>query len=152
MKTPIRILVADDNSLVRRSIRVMLDAIDDVEIVGEAEDGQEAVDLVEKTNPDVVLMDISMPRMDGLKATEHIQTMQTAAQVLILSMYANITFVRQALRKGARGYLLKRTFVEELLPALNRVNEGELYLSPDIDGLTPDDAAIDSSDGSSSGE
>lgn len=152
MKTPIRILVADDNSLVRRSIRVMLDAIDDVEIVGEAEDGQEAVDLVEKTNPDVVLMDISMPRMDGLKATERIQTMKTAAQVLILSMYANTTFVRQALRKGARGYLLKRTFAEELLPALNRVNEGELYLSPDIDGLTPDDAAIDSSDGSSSGE
>lgn len=152
MKTPIRILVADDNSLVRRSIRVMLDAIDDVEIVGEAEDGQEAVDLVEKTNPDVVLMDISMPRMDGLKATERIQTMKTAAQVLILSMYANTTFVRQALRKGARGYLLKRTFSEELLPALNRVNEGELYLSPDIDGLTPDDAAIDSSDGSPSGE
>lgn len=130
----------------------MLDAIDDVEIIGEAEDGQEAVDLVESLNPDVVIMDISMPRMNGLEATELIQTKQTAARVLILSMYANAMFVRQALRKGARGYLLKRTFVEELLPALNRVNEGELYLSPDIDGLTPDDAAIDSSDGSSSGE
>lgn len=130
----------------------MLDAIDGVEIIGEAEDGQEAVDLVESLNPDVVIMDISMPRMNGLEATELIQTKQTAARVLILSMYANAMFVRQALRKGARGYLLKRTFVEELLPALNRVNEGELYLSPDIDGLTPDDAAIDSSDGSSSGE
>lgn len=129
MTSPIRILVADDNSLVRRGIRITLDLIDDLEVVGEAEDGEEAIALVESLNPDVVIMDISMPRLDGLKATEHIQAMKTTTKVLVLSMHADPTFVHEALRKGARGYVLKRTLSEELLPALYRVNEGELFLS-----------------------
>jgi DNA-binding NarL/FixJ family response regulator len=129
MTSPIRILVADDNSLVRRGIRITLDLIDDLEVVGEAEDGEEAIALVESLNPDVVIMDISMPRLDGLKATEYIQAMKTTTKVLVLSIHADPTFVHEALRNGARGYVLKRTLSEELLPALYRVNEGELFLS-----------------------
>lgn len=152
MTTPIRILVADDNSLVRKSIRTMLDAIDDVEIIGEAEDGKEAVELVESLNPDVVIMDISMPRMNGLEATELIQSKQTATRVLILSMYANAMFVRQALSKGARGYVLKRTLTEDLLPAVFRVNEGKRYFSQTLKEPASGDAVADNAGGSSSAE
>lgn len=116
----------------------MLDSADDIEVVGEAEDGQEAITLVESLNPDVVVMDISMPRLDGLKATERIQAAKTATQVLILSIHANPTFVRQALSKGARGYILKRTLSKDLLPALYRVNEGELYFSQALDESVTD--------------
>lgn len=133
MASPIRILLADDNSLVRRGIRIMLDSADDVEVVGEAEDGREAIALVESLDPDIVIMDISMPRLDGLKATGRIRALKTATQVLILSMHDNPTFVRQALRRGARGYLLKRALSEELLPALYQVSAGELYLSRALD-------------------
>lgn len=133
MASPIRILLADDNSLVRRGIRIMLDAVEDVEVVGEAEDGQEAIALVESLDPDIVIMDISMPRLDGLKATRRIRAMKTATQVLILSIHPNPTFVRQAMRGGARGYLLKRALSKELLPALYQVSAGELYLSQALD-------------------
>lgn len=133
MAGPIRILLADDNSLIRRGIRTMLDAVDEVQIVGEAEDGHEAIALVESLNPDVVIMDISMPRLDGITATRRIQALETATQVLILSIHPNATFVRQALRHGARGYVLKRALSEELLPALYQVSEGDLYLSQALD-------------------
>lgn len=111
----------------------MLDSVEDIEVVGEAKDGQEAVTLVESLKPDIVVMDISMPRVDGLKATEHIQAAETTTQVLILSIHANPTFVRRALGKGARGYILKRTLSKDLLPALYQVNEGELYFSQALD-------------------
>lgn len=133
MADPIRILLADDNSLIRRGIRTMLDVVDEVEVVGEAEDGHEAIALVESLNPDVVIMDISMPRLDGITATGRIQALETATQVLILSIHPNPTFVRQALRQGARGYVLKRALSEELLPALYQVSEGDLYLSRALD-------------------
>lgn len=136
MTGPIRILVADDNSMVRRSIRMMLDAVDDLEVVGEAANGQEALELAGDLHPDVVLMDISMPYMDGLEATEAIQDLADAPHVLILSMYPTPTFVHQALRKGARGYVLKRTLADELLPALYRVHDGERFLSQSLDTST----------------
>lgn len=138
MTNPIRILVADDNSMVRRSIRSMLDAIDGMEVVGEAKDGLEAITLVENLNPDVVIMDISMPSLDGLKATAAIQAMKTTARVLILSMYGTPTFVRQALRNGALGYVLKRTLSDELVPALYRVYEGKRFLSRLLDDSASD--------------
>lgn len=138
MGTPIRILVADDNSMVRRSIRMMLDAVDGIEVIGEAKDGREAIDLVEELNPDVVIMDISMPNVDGLQATRAIHDMDTDAHVLILSMYATPTFVRQALRNGAGGYVLKRTLSDELLPALYRVHEGKRFLSHLLDQSAAD--------------
>ena len=152
MARPIRILVADDNPVLRRGIRLILDSVNDVKIVGEAEDGNEAIALVESLTPDVVIMDVSMPHLNGLEATEHIRSMATDTQILILTMHKNATFVRRALRSGARGYLLKRTLTEELLPALYRVNEGKRYLSQIIEDATPDDAGVDNPDGLSSGE
>jgi two-component system response regulator NreC len=138
MVAPIRILVADDNSMVRRSIRMMLDAVDGLKVIGEAEDGREAINLVEELKPDVVIMDISMPNVDGLQATQVIHDMDTDAHVLILSMYATPTFVRQALRNGAAGYVLKRTLSDELLPALYRVHEGKRFLSHLLDQSAAD--------------
>lgn len=116
----------------------MLDSVDDVEVVGEAEDGQEAIDMVESLEPDVVVMDISMPRLDGLEATERIRAMNETAEVLILSIHANPTFVRQALRKGARGYVLKRTLSAELLSALYQVHGGERFLSQQLESSGTD--------------
>lgn len=115
---------------------MMLDAVDDLEVVGEAADGQEAIELAGNLNPDLVLMDISMPHMDGLQATEAIQDLTDPPRVLILSMYATPTFVHQALRKGACGYVLKRTLSDELLPALYHVYEGERFLSESLDTST----------------
>jgi two-component system response regulator NreC len=137
MTNPIRVLVADDNSLIRRGIQFILDSVDDIEFVGEAEDGQEAVNLLESLKPDIVVMDISMPRLDGLEATEQIQARNTTTQVLILSIHASPTFVRQALSRGARGYILKRTLSKDLLPALYRVNQGELYFSQAVEAFRP---------------
>lgn len=129
MAGSIRILVADDNAMIRRSVRLMLKGNDNVELVGEAQDGQEAIELAEDLNPDVVIMDISMPRVDGLEATQAIHEMNGDTHILILSMYATPTFVRQALRNGADGYVLKRNLSDELLPALRSVHEGERFLS-----------------------
>ena len=132
MSNPIRVLLADDNALVRQGIRAMLDSAKEIEVVGEAKDGQEAIDLADGLEPDVVIMDISMPRLDGLRATEFIRRTKKAIQVLILSMHDNPTFVRQALRRGAGGYVLKRALAEELLPAIHRVRRGKLFLSQEL--------------------
>lgn len=153
MTNPIRVVVADDSPLLRRGIRVMLDSVSDIKVVGEAEDGQEAVTLAGSLTPDVVIMDVSMPHLNGLKATERIRSMGIDTQILILSMHNNATFVRRALRSGARGYVLKRSIANELLPALYRVSEGERYLSQMINGLALDDAEVDTAaDGASSSE
>ena len=137
MTNPIRVLVADDSPLLRRGIRVMLNSADDVKLIGEAENGREAIDLVKNLTPDVVIMDVSMPELNGLKATEQIHAMDIDARILILSMHNNPTFVRQAFRAGARGYVLKRSLANELLPALYRVYEGEHFLSPKIGESAP---------------
>lgn len=125
----IRILLADDHALVRQSLRALLKKAHNVEVVGEAHDGLNAVELAESLQPDLVIMDISMPRLDGITATRRIMEMDGDTQVLILSMHANETLAQQALRMGARGYLLKRSVSEELLPAIQQVINGEVVLS-----------------------
>lgn len=152
MTNPIRVLLADDSPLLRRGIRVILDSTSDVKVVGEAENGVEAIDLVESLSPDVVIMDVSMPQMNGLKATERIRAMGKDVRILILSMHNNPTFVRQALRNGARGYVLKRTLARELLPALYRVNEGKRYLGQMINEPALHDGGAGSSNDSPSAE
>ena len=128
----IRVIVADDHHLVRQGIRALLENADDIEVVGEAENGQEALELAERLVPDVLVMDISMQRLNGILATERIRAQRIPTRVLILSMHADGSLVRQALRKGAKGYLLKRSVVEELLLAVRAASRGETYLSPSI--------------------
>jgi DNA-binding NarL/FixJ family response regulator len=128
----IRVIVADDHHLVREGIRALLERADDIEVVGEAADGREAVELVQRLTPDVLVMDIAMPRLDGAQATERVCALGVATQVVILSMHSDETLVRQTLRSGARGYLLKRSVTEELLLAVRAAARGEIYLSPAI--------------------
>ena len=128
----IRVVVADDHHLVRQGIRMLLEKAEDIEVVGEAEDGQEAVEMAERLTPNVLVMDISMPRLNGTQATERIHSRGLATQVVILSMHADETIVRQALRYGAKGYVLKRAVAEELLLAVRAANLGDTYLSPPI--------------------
>jgi len=128
----IRVIIADDHHLVRQGIRALLEKADDIEVIGEAADGQEAVELVERLAPDVLVMDIAMPRLDGNQALGRVHALGVATQVVMLSMYSDETLVRQALRNGARGYLLKRSVTEELLLAIRAASRGEIYLSPAI--------------------
>jgi DNA-binding NarL/FixJ family response regulator len=128
----IRVLIADDHNLVRQGIRALLENTDDVDVVGEAEDGIQAIELVTQLNPDVLVMDISMPRMNGTQATTRIRANRSATQVVILSMYAEEAIVRRALRQGAIGYVLKRAVSEELLLAIRAAAQGDAYLSPPI--------------------
>jgi DNA-binding NarL/FixJ family response regulator len=130
----ITVVVADDHYLVRQGVRALLDNADGIQVVGEAENGEQAVQLVEDLAPDVVVMDISMPEMDGIRATEMIQAVRKQTRVVILSMYANMDLVEQALKKGATGYLLKRSTTAELVKAVEAAKAGKRFLSAAITG------------------
>lgn len=125
----IRVLIVEDHHLVRQGIRALLEKSEDMQVVGEARDGQEAIELAEKLTPDVIVMDLSMPRLNGSQATERIRSLKLPSQVVMLSMYSDETLVRQALRCGAKGYLLKHSVTEELLLAVRAAYRGEIYLS-----------------------
>jgi DNA-binding NarL/FixJ family response regulator len=130
--TSIRILLADDHVLMRRGMRAWLQSMPQVEVVGEASDGREALHLIAKVQPDVVLMDIGMPRLNGLEVTLQVTKEFPQVRVLILSMHANEEYVVQALRAGASGYILKDAEPEELEVALKAVSRGKTYLSPTV--------------------
>jgi DNA-binding NarL/FixJ family response regulator len=129
---PTRILLADDHVLVRTGIKMLLQGIDGVTVVGEASDGRQAVELAAKLRPRIVLMDISMQNLNGLEATAQIHRTQPDTRVIILSMSADETHVAQALRAGAAGYLLKDATPEELTLALTAVDGGNTYLTPRV--------------------
>ena len=126
----IRVILADDHALVRAAIRKLLEKLPGVEVVGEACDGREALMLVKQHQPDVVLMDITMPGLNGLEAAACMTTEST--RVIILSMHNNEEYYWRALRSGAAGYLLKKAAKAELAAALHRVMCGEIYLSQEI--------------------
>jgi DNA-binding NarL/FixJ family response regulator len=130
MADPIRVLLADDHALVRAGIRALLDKLSDVRVVAEANDGREALSLIETQQPDVIMMDVAMPGLNGLEATARIGRQFPLVRVIILSMHANEEYVIQALRAGAVGYLLKDAAMIELETALNTVMRGETYLGP----------------------
>ena len=128
----IRVLIADDQELVRTGFRVILDAEPDLEVVGEAGDGRETVELVPEKCPDVVLMDIRMPNLDGIEATRRITALPRAPRVLMLTTFDLDEYVYEALRAGASGFLLKDAGADELLHAVHVVAAGEALLSPSI--------------------
>jgi len=128
----IRVLIADDQALVRTGFRVILDAEPDLEVVGEAGDGRETVELVPQKRPDVVLMDIRMPNLDGIEATRRVTALPRAPRVLMLTTFDLDEYVYEALRAGASGFLLKDAGADELLHAVRVVADGEALLSPSI--------------------
>jgi DNA-binding NarL/FixJ family response regulator len=129
---PLRIILADDHTLVRAGIRALLEKLPEVEVVGEAGDGREVLNLVKLHRPDVVLMDISMPGLNGLEAAARMAREFAEVRVIILSMHNNEEYYWRALKAGAAGYLLKKSATAELETALQRVVHGEIYLSREI--------------------
>lgn len=128
----IKVLLAEDHTIVRKGIHSLLTDAANIDVVGEAEDGRQAVDMVESLLPDVVLMDINMPNLSGLEATRAIKKLRPAVNVLILTMYTNEEYIYQVLQSGASGYLVKQSAPGELLTAIEAVHRGDTYLSPAI--------------------
>jgi DNA-binding NarL/FixJ family response regulator len=128
----IRVVIADDHHLVRHGIWAILEKEKDIQVVGEAADGREAIELVERLLPDVVVMDIAMPGLNGIEAVKRIRSLGVKTRIIVLSMYSDESLVREALKNGANGYLTKRALTEELLLAVHDVIRGETYLSREV--------------------
>ena len=132
MTDPIRILVADDHMIIRQGLRLILETEDDFDLVGEAPDGAEALRLCAEMNPNVVLMDLRMPGMDGLSAIEHLRAEQPGIAVVILTTFNEDDLMMRGLRAGAKGYLLKDTDRETLFNTIRAAVRGETLLKPEI--------------------
>ena len=132
MREKIRILLADDHAVVRQGFKMILGAQPDMEIVAEAGNGREAVRLAEELRPDVAVMDVAMPELNGIEATRRLADLSPRTRVLALSMHKDSVYVREILRAGARGYLLKDSISSDLLAAVRAVARGEGYLSPGV--------------------
>jgi NarL family two-component system response regulator LiaR len=129
---PIRVFIADDHAVVRKGLRAMLEIVPDIEVVGEAENGREAVDQVQELVPDVTLMDLMMPEMDGLEAIQYIKEQQLETRILVLTTFAGEDKIFPAIKAGALGYHLKDSRPEELIQAIRQVSRGEASLHPRI--------------------
>src|SRR5215467_7479166 len=125
----IRILIAEDHLMVRAGIRALLEKAGDMNVLDEASNGQEAVEMTERFKPDVLVMDIMMPRLNGIQAAENIRKLKLSTHILLLSMYSDEGLIYQALQSGVRGYVLKSSVSDELLWAVRAVAEGKTYLS-----------------------
>lgn len=130
--TPIRVLIADDHRLFRMGLRQACESTSDFEVVGEAGDGQEAVALAQRCRPDVILMDIQMPILDGVEATRRIVENDPSIQVIMLTIYRQDRYVFEAVKAGARGYLLKDVDEGELLETIRAVHRGEALINPGL--------------------
>jgi len=126
----IRVLIADDHHLVRQGIRLLLDRADGIEVVGEARHAEEAIELAIAAEPDVIVMDVTMPGMSGIDATAQLSSLLPNVAVVMLSMHEDEPVVRRALRNGAKGYVLKGSLADELLLAITAASRGATYLSP----------------------
>ena len=127
-----RVLIADDHKIMRQGLRSLIENETDFQCVGEAEDGLEAVKMARQLHPDVVIMDIGMPNLNGIEATRQIKAELPDVEVIVLSMHATRAYVAQVLQAGAAGYLLKDSPFEDLIAALRSVSEGQMYLSPAV--------------------
>src|SRR5262245_62951400 len=128
----INVLLVDDHTIVRQGLRRLLETDDEIEIVGEAGDGRTAVELAQRLHPNVVVMDIALPELNGIEATRHIMKHGDGGRVLILTMHADDVCVRQSLKAGARGYLLKDSEELDLLKAVKAIGRGGSFFSPAV--------------------
>ena len=136
----IRVLIAEDHLLVRAGIRALLEKAGDIHILGEASNGQEAVDMARELKPDVLIMDIMMPRLNGIQAAEQIQSLKLPIPILILSMYSDAGFIHKALQCGVKGYVLKSSVSDELLQAVRSVAAGQTFFSGPISEILEENA------------
>ncbi len=135
----IKVLLADDHTIVRQGLKLILSAHPDLEVVGEAPNGREAAELAEKLRPDIVLMDVAMPELNGIEATRRMVAANPRVKVLVLSMHKEAVYVREVLKAGARGYILKDAIDTELVNAIRSVARGDGYISPAVSGALLND-------------
>jgi DNA-binding NarL/FixJ family response regulator len=135
----IRVLLADDHKIIRQGLRSLLEKQQDMEVVAEAEDGRSAVRLAAETAPDVVIMDVTMPDLNGVEATKQILSSSPDIKIIALSMHSDSMFVAEMLKSGASGYLLKDCAFDELAKAISTVIDNKTYLSPAISGVVLED-------------
>ncbi len=134
-----RVLLADDHKILRQGLRTLLEQEEDIHIVGEADNGRSSVKLAGELRPDVIIMDVAMPDLNGIDATRRITEAEPRARVLALSMHSDGRYVRGMLQAGARGYILKDCAAEELTRAIRVVMAGQVYVSPGVTGAIVDD-------------
>jgi DNA-binding NarL/FixJ family response regulator len=134
-----RIILADDHGITRQGLRSLLEKEPDIEVVGEADNGRKVIDLVRKLVPNMVIMDITMPNLNGVDATRHIIRESPQVKVIALSIHSNRAFVVDMLKAGASGYVLKECTFDELVEAIRTVSDGGVYLSPKVAGLVVSD-------------
>ncbi len=134
MKKKIRILLVDDHRMVRQGFRMILEAQEDMEVIGEAGNGHDAVEMARNLKPDVVVMDVTMPGLNGIEAARRIREAEPLVRVLALSVHRDGVYVREIVRAGAEGYILKESADSELIAAVRAVAAGNSYLSPEVAG------------------
>lgn len=137
---PIRVVLVEDHQIVREGLRALLEGQDDIEVVAEADNGQAGVELVREFRPHVAVLDLNMPKLDGVEATKIIRKEMPGTQVLILSMYSTGEHVRPAIRAGAGGYLLKGSGLSDLVSAIQAVASGNAFFSPEVAKIVLDDS------------
>jgi DNA-binding NarL/FixJ family response regulator len=135
----LRVLLADDHAIVRRGLRSLIETQPDIEVVGEAADGLEALRLTEEQHPDAIILDVAMPKLNGIEVAERVQKLPRAPSVIVLSMHADESYIIRALAAGARAYLLKDATDEDLIPALRAVAAGKPFFSPSVTGVLIED-------------
>jgi two-component system response regulator NreC len=138
MKKPFKIVIADDHTILRQGLRALLSSDPNLKVVGEAADGREAIRCVENLSPDLALIDLSMPRMNGMEAIRDIKKTNPQTKIIVLTVHKDEEYILEALKYGADGYILKDASHAELMIAINKVLEGKRYLSADISGKVID--------------
>lgn len=131
----IRVVVVEDHHLVRQGIIKLLESANDLDVVGDADDGAQAISLAKSLRPDVMILDIAMPQLDGLQTLAEIRKLEIRPQIVILSMHADPGMIRQALQGGALGYVIKQSVADELIAAVRAAKNGSIYLSSGISGV-----------------
>ena len=126
------IVLAEDHIVVRQALRLLIESVDDFSVIGESSDGLDVVNLVERLQPDILVLDIMLPGLNGLEAMRRVRRRSPDTWVIVLSMYSDEAYILQALRNGARGYVLKESSADELVNAIREVSKGHRYLSPPL--------------------